>query len=41
MAEAHTQLLKFQRGIRGNRALIMKAFITLFLFIAVFGLLWR
>ena len=39
--EAHTQPLKFQRGIRGSRGLIIKAFCTLFLFMMVFGLLWR
>ena len=41
MEEGHQQILKYKKSIVGNRALIVKAFATLFFFIILFGTVMR
>ena len=41
IGEAHTQILKYQRTMRGNRGLMLKVFGVLFFFVIVYGTVYR
>ena len=41
VGEAHTQILKYKGSISANRPLIMKIFVTLWVFILLYGTLVR
>ena len=41
IGEAHEQILKYQKHMRGNRGLILKVFGVLFFVVIVYGTLYR